>query len=195
MRCCRSTPARASPRSSAWTSTTFSSPPQREPAHPGQRRPGSPRPIHAPGGPDRLAPPTPATPAEPRGGLPAPPPVRQCLHYLWDVLTPRPHERDECEHRQREDDQAPHQCHEWGHHGPPYYLAVCARPRLRKTASAVLTQTMSPLRWPSWLRCAALIQHSLARKSQIPSLCAGTSRRDGRSDSSLAVSQGSVVLS
>jgi integrase len=36
MRCCRSTPARASPRPSAWTSTTFSSLPAREPAHPRQ---------------------------------------------------------------------------------------------------------------------------------------------------------------
>lgn len=33
------------------------------------------------------------------GGLPATvPPGRQSLHYLWDVLTPRPQERDECEH-------------------------------------------------------------------------------------------------
>ena len=64
------------------------------------------------------------------GGLPATvPPARQRLHYLRDVLTPRPQERDECEHGQREDDQAPRQYHEYGHDGPPYQLAVgCLRP-------------------------------------------------------------------
>jgi hypothetical protein len=60
--------------------------------------------------------------------LPAPP-ARQRLHYLRDVLTPRPQERDECEHGQREDNQAPRQYHEYGHDGPPYQLpwAACAR--------------------------------------------------------------------